>query len=348
MKKILLSFCYTGLFALGAMAQPTISLSSIPDFGSTITTRDVDGTGITPGSAGANQTWDFTTYPDTGAPVILTYVNPTATPFSADFPNSNYAFESETIDGATNYGYYNLNASTFELLGNATANADNTTQVISLSNPQTALNFQATLNSSNSDTYSLSFENEVFSISSSGTSTYLADAYGTLITSLGTYTNVLRLKRRNNSLDTISALFGTFYSQTSSTSYEYLRVAPVATFAAWTISYDTSVTDLTGESISLNVRHTTGTFPAVTEQAGSQLNLGIFPNPASDQVLFMLPHDARVSLLDIGGRTVRVQDYSISDGSLPLMKISDISSGTYLVRATAKGYSAFGKLIITH
>jgi len=348
MKKSLLSLCAFGLFALGAIAQPTINLGSVPGFGSTITSRDVDGTGINPGSAGANQTWNFTAYPDTGAPVSLTYVNPTTTPFAADFPNSNYAFESETIDGATNYGYYNLNASSFELLGNATDNGDNTTQVISLSNPQTALSFPATLNSTNSDTYKVQFANELFSIVSTGTSSYIADGYGTLTTSSGTYSNVLRLKRRNASLDTISSPFATFYGTSSSTAYEYMRVAPGATLVAWSISYDTSQTNLGGETISLNTRHTTGEFPASTDQANNALNLGVFPNPASEQVLFMLPNDARVALLDIGGRTVRAQDYSISDGALPLMNISDIPSGTYIVQASAKGYAAFGKLVVTH
>lgn len=348
MKKVVFYCFIVGLFGIEALAQPTINFGSIPNLGSTITSRDVDGTGINPGPSGANQNWNFTAYPDTGAIETLTYVSPAETPFAADFPTSNYAFQSETIDGATNYGFYNLNASTFELLGNATVNADNTTQVISLSNPQTALSFPTTLNSSNSDTYNLTFENDVFSISSSGTSTYIADAYGTLTTSLGSYSNVLRLKRRNTSLDTISSLFGTFYSSSNSTSYEYMRVAAGASYPVWTISYDTSVTVLTGESISLNVKHTTGNFPALTEQAGSPGSLGIFPNPANEQVLFMLPHDARVTLLDIGGRIVRVQDYSLHGGALPLMNIADIASGTYLLQATGKGYTEFGKLIIAH
>ena len=348
MKKSLLTSCTLGLFALGAMAQPTINLASVPGFGTTITTRDVDGTGINPGPAGANQTWNFTAYPDTGAPVSLTYVNPASTPFAVDFPNSNYAFESETIDGATNYGYYNLNASSFELLGNATANGDNTTQVISLSNPQTALSFPATFNSTNSDTYKVEFANELFSIASTGTSTYLADAYGTLTTSSGTYNNVLRLKRRNTSLDTISSPFGMFYGTSSSTAYEYMRVAAGATLAAWTISYDTSQTDLGGETISLNTRHTTGEFPAATEQANNAFNLGVFPNPASNQVLIMLTEDAIVSVFDLGGRAVLAQDFSLSGNKMPILDVSTLPSGTYITRATGKTLSSSAKLIIAH
>ncbi len=348
MKKSILTSCTLGLFALGAMAQPTINLGSVPGFGSTITSRDVNGTGINPGPAGANQTWNFTAYPDTGAPVTLTYVNPTTTPFSADFLNSNYAFQSETIDGATNYGYYNLNVSTFELLGNGTVNSDNTTQVISLSNPQTALSFPTTLNSTNSDTYKVEFANELFSIASTGTSTYLADAYGTLTTSSGTYSNVLRLKRRNATLDTISSPFGTFYGTSSSTAYEYMRVATGATLVAWTISYDTSQTDLGGETISLNVRHTTGEFPAATEQDKHSLNLGIFPNPASNQVLIMLPEAANVTVFDLGGRAVLTQDFSLSGNTMPILDVSALPSGTYITRAKGKTLSSSAKLIIAH
>lgn len=347
MKKILLQFvcCLsTGLL----IAQPTLNQAGIPSFGSSITTRDVDGTGISPGPAGANQSWNFTAYPDTGAPVTLTYVNPATTPFTADFPNSNYAFQSETIDGATNYGYYNLTSSSFELLGNATTNADNTTQVISLSNPQTFLSFPAALNSTNSDTYALLFANDVVSIASTGNASYLVDAYGTLTTASGTYTNVLRLKRRSASLDTITAIFGTFYSQSNSTRYEYLRVAPNASMSAWTISYDTTQSELGGETIELNVQHTTGEFPTGLEQINNATNLGIFPNPANNQVLIMLTEDAIVSVFDLGGRAVLTQDFSLSGNTMPILDVSALPSGTYITRATGKTLSSSAKLIIAH
>jgi hypothetical protein len=127
-----------------------------------------------------------------------------------------------------------------------------------------------------------------------------------------------------------------------------MRVATGATLVAWTISYDTSQTDLGGETISLNVRHTTGEFPAATEQDKHSLNLGIFPNPASNQVLIMLPEAANVTVFDLGGRAVLTQDFSLSGNTMPILDVSALPSGTYITRATGKTLSSSAKLIIAH
>ena len=122
MKKIFTFLASAGLASL-AMAQPTINQASFPAFGTSITSREVDGTGINPGPAGANQTWNFTAFPDTGAPVTGTYVNPSTTPFAAQFPTANYALQvqAEGNTSSTTYGYYKLDNSSFELLGNVTS-----------------------------------------------------------------------------------------------------------------------------------------------------------------------------------------------------------------------------------
>jgi hypothetical protein len=353
MKKISTLLATAGLASL-AMAQPTINQASFPAFGTTITSREVDGTGINPGPAGANQTWNFTAFPDTGDPVTLTYVNPSTTPFAAQFPTANYAFQGQVQEspGSTTYGYYKLDNSSFELLGSATS-ASGYDLVINFSNPLTQITFPASLGSSNSDTYesvaNSSFPGNIFT--SNGTYSYTIDAYGTLTSSSGTYNNVVRLKSRDISNDTsIISFLGnvdTTYTSYRTTNYEYMRVLPGATIAVWSISNDTSSTGLqTGSQLTVN--HITQVSLTGVNEIQNPSVLATFPNPANDRVLFLLPQDARISLLDLSGRVVNMQEFSIQGGAMPVMEVSNLPAGTYLVKAEGKEYSATGKVIIVH
>ncbi len=347
MKSTLLLF--SSLFtAAGIMAQPTINLSGMPELGTVIFSSSVNAAGITPGAAGANQTWNFTVYPDTGAVDSFTFVSPESTPFASTFPSATIAYANIT-DTTAVYGYIRESSAAIELVG--AAFTDGSTQFNSIyTNPQTIYGFPGTYNSTLSDTY----RSEAFiadfgaTFVSTGTQNYVIDGYGTLVTTAGTYSNTLRIKKRDLSTDSTLTDFGDFATEARNTTYEWVAVGPASTLGVWTISNDTTLgTFGQPDTYTQSVTHTQGNFANVGFESMSPALLSIFPNPASNQVLFMLPNDARVSLLDIGGRTVRVQDYSIADGSMPLMNVSDIPSGTYIVQATAKGYSAFGKLVIT-
>jgi len=341
-----LSVCL--LCAAPLLAQPVLNLSGIPPFGSELTSSSVDGTGITLGSGGANQTWNFTAYPDTGAPVSFTYVDPSTTPFAADFPASNYAFESQVIDGSTNYGFYDLNAASFSILGNATLGADLSEQVISYSDPEKFITFPASFNSTSNDNYSLSFQNDVFTINSTGTSSYVVDAYGTLTTASGTYPNILRFKRRRVSTSSSITPFGTFDTESQSTAYEYVRVANAATITVWSITYDTTQSALTGSTTALNVNHTTGSNLTQLQAIQAPTFLSTYPNPASNTILFMLPQDAQVSVFDLSGRVVATQAFSLNGGAMPIMDVSSLPSGTYLVKAEGEDYAASAKIVVLH
>ena len=348
MKSTLLLCSYL-LFAAGIIAQPTINLSGMPELGTVIFSSSVNAAGISPGAAGANQTWNFTAYPDTGAVDSFTFVSPESTPFASTFPSATIAYANIT-DTTQVYGYIKASSAVLELVG--AAFTDGSTQFNNIyTNPQTMYGFPGTYNSTLNDTY----RSEAFlanfgaTFVSTGTLNYVIDGYGTLVTSAGTYPNTLRIKKRDLSTDSTLTGFGDFVSEGRNTTYEWVTVGPASTLGVWTISNDTTLGTMgQPDTYTQSVTHTQGNFANVGIETMSPALLSIFPNPASEQVLFMLPNDARVALLDIGGRTVRVQDYSIADGALPLMNISDIPSGTYIVQASAKGYAAFGKLVVTH
>jgi hypothetical protein len=331
------------------MAQPTMNLSGMPELGTVIFSSAVEAGGISPGASGANQTWNFSAYPDTGAVDSFTFVSPESTPFASTFPSATIAYANITSASSV-YGYIKESNTALELVG--AAFTDGTTQFNNIyTNPQTIYGFPGTYNSTLSDTYRSSAFIADFgaTLVSTGTQNYVIDGYGTLITSSGSYPNTLRIKKRDISTDSTLTDFGEFITEARNTTYEWVTVGPGSTLGIWSISNDTTLgTFGQPDTYTQSVTHTQGNFANVSIEPLSSAQLSIFPNPASDQALFMLPKDAHVSLLDIGGRTVREQDYSIADGSMPLMNISDIPSGTYIVQATAKGYFAFGKLVVTH
>lgn len=104
MKKIVFSF-----LLLGAAGYASAQTLTSTDFGSVGDTYQLglDNTpGVGPGTAGASQTWNFTTL-NTESLDTLVFVNPATLPNAADFPGSNIATVSDQgvfyLEKTTNY-----------------------------------------------------------------------------------------------------------------------------------------------------------------------------------------------------------------------------------------------------
>jgi len=337
------------LLSVCAISQPTLNLGGLPGFGTTVQTSSVNAAGISPGASGANQTWDFTAYPDTGAIDSITFVSPASTPFVSNFPTATIAYRVST-DSLEAYGYLKESSSALELLGSAVN--DNASEIISVyTNPQSIYSFPATLNSTQTDTYRSSFDFAEFGVTvvSSGTLSYVVDGYGTLITNSGSYPNTLRFKKRDISTDSTLSDFGDFVSESRNTTYEWVSVANGASIGIWTISTDTTLGSFgQPDSYSQNVSHTRGDFSTAGIKQSQNLNLSVFPNPANDKVLILLPGDATVSLLDLSGRLVLSQNFTVTAGSMPIVDVSALPASTYFLKAEGKGFSANGKLVVVH
>jgi hypothetical protein len=339
-------------------AQPVLNLSGLPPFGTTKTTTLVDGTGINPGPAGANQTWNFSAFPDTGTINTLVIAEPSETPFYSQFPTATSVSIIETsIDGADYYfnTYTRASEDALELLGTVIhdGSLEDVYSTVFI-NPETIFAFPATLNSVNTDTYespanSFDPENTI-----TGNTSYTVDGYGTLVTNSGTYPNTLRFKRREIVLDTF--LFSNpkieipIYSESRNTTYEWVHIQNGGSFTVWTISYDTSSTGFgpPQETFSSSTNHTYGEVNVGSSKLNSVTALGTFPNPASNQVLIMLPEAATVTVFDLGGRAILAQEFSLSSSTMPILDISALPSGTYITRAKGKTFSSSAKLIIAH
>ena len=97
----------------------------------------------------------------------------------------------------------------------------------------------------------------------------------------------------------------------------------------------------------------TQTFTIISTSVGQidpDLIFSLTPNPAQGSTTLTLnsnvPRDIQLSLVDIIGRTVRVFDTSLGNGTQHNLDINGLVPGTYLVRVDSEGYTAVKKLII--
>lgn len=181
--KILLS---TVLFVLtiSFYAQPVINSTNI-NFNTVVNRYTASPVGFSIGGSGANQVWDYTS-------IALTQINGgtnevvTSAPFASVFPSSNQ-YVKTTSNGVSYYYFMLLTSSKIELLGIAS----DTAIIVNFSpNPQTIFEFPFVYNLLINDTYSTTNNpnsNAPFSLK--------YDAYGTLKTPFGTFTNVYRVKK---------------------------------------------------------------------------------------------------------------------------------------------------------
>jgi hypothetical protein len=363
--QILLSAVAVLTYAGSLLAQPTLNFSGMPPIGATLSSSEVDGTGISPGSTGANQTWDFSVYPDTGLITNIQFADAAATPYAAQFPSANSVsvgtanFQGNSI---MSYTYTNLSASGLELVGNVISFGPGFESITPLTNPQTIYSFPASFNGVSNDEFAIlstSFtlppappsENLI-----TGTASYLVDGYGTLNTSSGSYPNCLRFKRREITSDTIISIgfegqISISYNVSRNTTYEWVVVQDNGSYPVWSIAYDTSITTQqfgqAFENYSSSVNHSYGDIPTKLQESNTT-KLGLYPNPASQQVMIMLPEDATVTLLDMRGRILQTSHFTLQNQTLPLFDVSHFSSGTYLIKAEGERFNALERLIIAH
>lgn len=185
MKKKLQSLIAVSSVLLCAIshAQPTITATGTnPVIGNSFTYTTTSY--FAPGSSGASQTWDFSSI--TGTPGgSSTCVSVGSTPNGSSFPNANIAFS----NSGSNYSYSKTSTTAYQNYGYVSSGG----VVMPYSNPEDFLHFPFTFNNTYTDPWAVNFVNGGYTFYRTGTTAITADAYGTLTTPAGTFTNVLRV-----------------------------------------------------------------------------------------------------------------------------------------------------------
>ncbi len=327
------------LFAtLQLVAQPTMTYSSMPSVGYSFSTSSVELGSANEGASGANVMWDFSMLADTGEVTSASFVDASTLSQSSSFPGANIAFSTQS-GGNNYYSFVNANTNNFQLLGNFFNTTFGDVNMI-YTNPQIQYQFPATFNSTLSDPFRYEIALNIglgsTSTSTTGTSSYIVDAYGTLFNWSGTYTNVLRFKHRTLSVDTTySSYFGqndTSYSETRSTMYEWVSIIEGGSIPIYSITYDTTITDgETGYSVSANHSYNndnTGFLKLSNE------NIQLFPNPTSGKINVSIQPDVeKILVSDLSGRVVNtIQTTKSNSTSIQEFDLSAIQPGVYYLQ----------------
>ncbi|MEN0005507.1 MAG: hypothetical protein AAF798_15255 [Bacteroidota bacterium] len=191
-------YCLSFLFVAATStltAQPTLSVGDMtPTLGDQYDVKAYDSTNIdfSEGPAGANQTWDFSQLePMRLFDLTFQILSPEEGVQSEDFPNADFVW---FLDGLGLYSYYAINGNNIELIGSILGNAGAGNIKTTYSDTEDGLQFP--LSFGTSYMYTSAFQTEIFNISTPGSreGEVTVDGYGTIITPINTYNNVLRVK----------------------------------------------------------------------------------------------------------------------------------------------------------
>ena len=320
MKKIYFIIMAVCLFTLGIMAQPVITYSgNAPVTGDVYHFSGANGN-FDPGQAGGGQSWDFSTV----SPTIFTVetaVTPASTPFAGDFPESDIAFH---ITG-DNEAYSFAEVSTSEMLNDGVAldpGGDNET-IIHYTDAVKIMQYPFAFNDNYTDSYFSAYTMGDLLTHEWGTITVTADAWGSMITPAGIFSNTLRVKKERTYTDSVWMtgifLYANTYSQTD---YEWF------TATSHTPVIGISVT---GDGTSVSYRTDA---VGIAEESPGLSQISIFPNPATNTINVKLPKEsngnAAVSIYDLAGK--RVLHSEKNGNKLFVTDISTLKPGVYILR----------------
>ena len=283
-----------------SLAQPIVTAATFTDFSETY--YDVpDFSGFTAGGAGANQVWNF------GSAVIdpttsyhLNTVAASTAPYFASFPAANYCVRySVTFEGMLfeNFMLQHLTNSGLEGLA-----ITSSTMIQENYTPNThfmplPLHF--------GDSYEDIYQSTLDPTPHSSTNTY--DAYGTLTTPYGTFTNVVRVKNVED----------------GETNYEWFQLSPYRMLVSANFSPAGFFTVYNPTALGIN------------QPVAVASKISVTPNPATTRLTLNMPDDMTIDsirITDLLGKTVAVPVATAS-----AIDISKLATGVYVLRVASGG-----------
>ena len=314
--------------AMHAIAQPTLTATGInPAVGDQITGNNANY--VSPGNAGANQTWDVSMMTSSGVSTS-TYITPASTPYASSFPNANLAIN----EGSGSYAYYKTSSSAWQIEGDV----NGTPVVMSYFNPEDLLRFPFTYTNNYTDTWATTFISGGVTFYRTGIDSVTADSYGTLKTPNGTYSNVLRVHFVQHYQD--SAYFGGNPSLSYYYNDEYLWFLngnhnPIALVFTLTINGGNPIQS---GSYMNNV--------SGINEYSALVSFGLFPNPSSDylNVTIGLNEKQKVEIKlfnSIGAEVIiPVSSYGVQGENGYKINIQNLPEGIYFAKIILNGTCA--------
>jgi hypothetical protein len=329
----LLIICLSSSTAFG---QPTITNQIMMDVGASAPVQYFEQTSFDPGPAGANQSWDMSQIPAKGQPIVWTALEPSQTPWTADFPAATHAFHfpQDSMEGTL---YYHYDGNQLNLLGTintlSTSLFQDTLVYDFNANPQLEMAFPMSYQDQVKDTAMgsavISFGGNSITVDRTIYRTIRADGYGDLTTPYSSYSNVLRVIIDENVEDRTFGQVVTrqvnrrFYWYSPNEKYLLLQMDSLAV-----------VPTAGPTTVSFNMFYRSGEVTtSIDNNIASDISLKAYPNPADEQlnISLNLPHSAKIKIeiLDLQGRLIRSQ-HTQGMNNISL-NTADIAPGIFLL-----------------
>jgi hypothetical protein len=318
-------FCMPNLKAQTTLTSTTTN----PTVGESFINHSYDASLISPGSSGANVTWDFSTIVSTGTSTY-NWITSSSTPYSSSYPNANLA-----ISDAGYYYYYSASSTDYSSCGGTNPSA----QVISYSDLEKQLVFPMTYNTTFSDAFAATYDagSSMF-MNRAGTMTGVADGYGTLILPYGTITDVLRVKLVEDYQD---SYLGTPMVVYSTEAYAWYKAGVHQSLFSHTTFVMNGNTTIYGRYI--DASH------VGIDNNEVHFGLNIYPNPSFGSFnieLYTNNKNTLFEVVDIYGKIVYQIEYSNTSFVKDKIDLSILSKGIYIVRVTAEDCQQTKKIVI--
>lgn len=348
------------LTSISAAAQPSITGNDFLNLrGKSYTIVEADFfPGTTPvnvGSAGDNQTWDFSTLSVTGEVYTRSFVDPANTPFAGDFPGANLGTFSTVTEGENSIGFYGYNFvdnSGLVELGYAFDYGDSTFAFVE-PDPAT-INLPVTMNTSWIDLERDTLSFDTSAIISIDSTLNVVDAWGTLSLPWGSFP-VLRL-RSDDLYITNTYISGVLFGSdtTRSVSYEWVSPDHFVVLSIESAEGETDPNFTQAAYIQLVTAITTDIDESDANDESIPLT-ALYPNPFSDKLSVEIDVAHRavdLAVFDVLGRRVRTLpagtngrqqitwDGRTEDGSRA-------AAGIYLVRLQADNQVVTRQVVLT-
>jgi hypothetical protein len=305
---------------------------------------------VLPGSAGANQTWTFTSMANHTTDTII-FTKPEWTTYGSVYPTSNLCMMKMNTD--TSYMYLNLNSDSLNLVGQAGKFMGSATDIIVPLNPtQKIVDLPSTYQDGFTNTSSFTVtqyygQSNVDSIRVKDVTVTesIFDAWGSVTTGIGTF-NSLRAKVTQVSTDSVWVLmFSNWIDMTGS----YGGVDTTKRYGWWTNGLGYMILEMNVDPVTDSVLGVTY-LSALPEPGGLALYekndaIIVYPNPASESVTISSPEPAAV--IEVYSTAGQLMKSAVSNNMTSQINISDLPSGSYIIRISGNnGFTICHKNLI--
>lgn len=320
--KIFFSILAHLLFIVSISGQPIITESIVPQVGDQWNIKFLETNNFNPGNNGANQTWDFSGL-DISNSIDISFqvLNPTSVIGHENFPTADFVMY---LQGFENYQFYAVSEDSISLVGGEQISGNEIDFLTIYTDPEDGLHLPVHYGDSY-DYYSY-FEQYFagnFLAENDRNGSVTADAYGTIITPNGTYSNVLRLIIEETS-------FGE--TNTQYAWYDVNHFNPV-------LLYETS-TDMETPN---TLYYTTNEITSVIDATEEEFQWEAWSDAASNQINIELPmlgnmKTAELILYNMEGRTLGAKTISLGNTSYTFDVPNGVNCETLLLQLkTNKG-----------